>query len=134
MTVRIPTSFTVNLSLFTLLIHLLHYTRVSSSSSSFEPYQLNGGLVSAVAGNDYSIVASDTRMMNGGYEIYTRRYLTSRIWSCSSDEHHGYCESDGSLKLPSSGTETTTSVASWPTTRGLLRRDVLPIVKLSKDW
>ena len=45
------------------------------NSQSFDPYQLNGGLVSAVAGKNYCILAADTRMMDGGYQIHTRNLM-----------------------------------------------------------
>lgn len=64
-------------------------------NASFEPYQLNGGLVTAVAGKDYCVVASDTRLSTG-YEIYTRRHLTSRLWTAGDDI---LCGPDGSLVL-----------------------------------
>lgn len=51
-----------------------------ASSSTFDPYQLNGGLVAAVAGHDYTIVATDTRLTEG-YEILSRNHLSSRLWS-----------------------------------------------------
>ncbi|EED90058.1 26S proteasome subunit beta type 1-like protein, partial [Thalassiosira pseudonana CCMP1335] len=41
----------------------------------FDPYQLNGGLVAAVAGKDYVIIASDTRLTDGGYGINSRRNI-----------------------------------------------------------
>ena len=53
-----------------------------ASSSSFDPYQLNGGLVTAVAGKDYVVMATDTRMMGaGGYDILERTHLRSRLWT-----------------------------------------------------
>lgn len=57
-----------------------------SSSSSFSPYELNGGLVTAVAGNDFCIVAADTRMFGGGgYLLQSRNHLSSRLWSVEDD-------------------------------------------------
>ncbi|OEU13028.1 N-terminal nucleophile aminohydrolase [Fragilariopsis cylindrus CCMP1102] len=48
------------------------------TSSSFEPYQLNGGLVSAVAGRNFAIIASDTRMIGeGGYVLESRNHLST---------------------------------------------------------
>ena len=52
----------------------------SSSSSSFDPYLLDGGLVTAVAGRDYALVASDTRLTDGGYGIRSRDHIGGRIW------------------------------------------------------
>jgi 20S proteasome subunit beta 6 len=50
--------------------------------ASFEPYELNGGLVSAVAGQDFCIIATDTRMIGeGGYLLNSRNHLSCRLWS-----------------------------------------------------
>jgi len=71
--------------------------------NDFEPYELNGGLVSAVAGKDYCLLASDTRMMNGGYEIFTRQHLASRLWSVHQDltaDMLLLLNKDGSVRLP----------------------------------
>ena len=65
----------------------------------FEPYQLNGGLVSAVAGRNYVILASDTRLTDGSYEILTREHLSSRLWSVM-PTNNLFLEKDGSLKMP----------------------------------
>ena len=40
-------------------------------SHGFSPYDFNGGTVAAVAGTDYCVVASDTRL-SSGYEIKSR--------------------------------------------------------------
>jgi len=55
-----------------------------SAGQKFDPYQLNGGLVAAVAGKNYILIASDTRLTDGGYGINSRQYLSGRIWSASS--------------------------------------------------
>jgi len=55
-------------------------------SAKFDPYQLNGGLVSAVAGRDYVIIAGDTRLTDGGYQIQSRKYLDGRIWAATDSE------------------------------------------------
>lgn len=70
------------------------------AESQFEPYVLNGGLVSAIAGKDYLIIASDSRLTDGGYEILSREYLSSRIWSATDVDCH-CIKHDGSLVLPS---------------------------------
>lgn len=54
--------------------------------AKFDPYQLNGGLVSAVAGRDYVIIAGDTRLTDGGYQIQSRKYLDGRIWAATDPE------------------------------------------------
>ena len=56
----------------------------AAASSSFDPYLLDGGLVTAVAGRDYVLIASDTRLTDGGYGIRSRHHLGSRIWSAYS--------------------------------------------------
>lgn len=62
-----------------LISFLLH----GSIANKFEPYVLHGGLVSAIAGKDYVVVASDTRLSDGGYNILSRDHLQSRLWSTS---------------------------------------------------
>jgi len=63
-----------------LCLIFLSYHLVTIQAAEFEPYCLNGGLVTAVAGKDYIIIASDTRLTDGGYQILTRKHLKSRIW------------------------------------------------------
>ena len=89
-------------------------------AQKFEPYVLNGGLVSAVAGPDFVIIASDTRLSQG-YEILTRNHLSSRLWSvvshgrvhadeCASSENENdglyssLIHDDGSVCIPSKPT------------------------------
>ena len=38
----------------------------------FNPYKDNGGTTAAIAGDDFAIIASDTRLTNGGYGIVSR--------------------------------------------------------------
>ena len=64
------------------ILFILQTTIVSAQK--FDPYQLNGGLVAAVAGKNYVLIASDTRLTDGGYGINSRQYLSGRIWSASS--------------------------------------------------
>lgn len=63
----------------------------TSSSSSFDPYVLNGGLLAAVAGRDYIVVATDTRLTGPtGYDILERHHVSSRIWAATTT---GNCRS-----------------------------------------
>jgi 20S proteasome subunit beta 6 len=50
------------------------------ASSSFDPYEMNGGLIAGVAGADYVILAADTRLSRG-MEILQRHHTASRLWS-----------------------------------------------------
>ena len=68
----------------TILLSIIILAAVSSTAQKFDPYQLNGGLVAAVAGRDYVLIASDTRLTDGGYGVHSRRYLSGRLWSASS--------------------------------------------------
>ena len=63
-----------------LAIHITTRCTKTTDANKFDPYSMNGGLVSAIAGPDYVIIASDTRLSEG-YEILSRDHLTSRIWS-----------------------------------------------------
>ncbi|CAB9518057.1 Proteasome subunit beta type-1 [Seminavis robusta] len=67
-----------------LLILILLSTRVVGRD--FEPYTVNGGLVSAVAAKDFVVIASDTRFVGeSGYDIVSRDYVTSRLWMAQHD-------------------------------------------------
>mmetsp|Transcript_15603 Transcript_15603/g.23369 ORF Transcript_15603/g.23369 Transcript_15603/m.23369 type:complete len:414 (-) Transcript_15603:160-1401(-) len=70
-------------SILLLLSTLLLTTFPTTTAQKFDPYQLNGGLVAAVAGRDYVLIASDTRLTDGGYGVHSRRYLSGRLWSAS---------------------------------------------------
>ncbi|KAL3788827.1 hypothetical protein ACHAWO_008152 [Cyclotella atomus] len=72
---------------------LIYSATAISSAQKFDPYQLNGGLVAAVAGKDYVLIASDTRMTDGGYGINSRKYLNGRIWSASSSSSSSLLQS-----------------------------------------
>jgi 20S proteasome subunit beta 6 len=55
---------------------------IAAVLAEFDPYQLNGGLVTGVAGKDFSVIASDTRMVGeGGYQLASRSHLATRIWT-----------------------------------------------------
>jgi 20S proteasome alpha/beta subunit len=59
----------------------LHYY---CNAMEFDPYQLNGGLIVAVAHKDYIVIASDTRMIGtSGYDILQRNHISSRLWSAT---------------------------------------------------
>eukprot|EP00986_Skeletonema_menzelii_P016802 scaffold15935_cov139-Skeletonema_menzelii.AAC.2 len=67
-----------------LLLIILPLLPTLTNSQKFDPYKLNGGLIAAVAGRDYVLIASDTRLTDGGYGVHSRRYLSGRLWSASS--------------------------------------------------
>ena len=94
-----------------LLFTIIMMNHIQMIIAKFEPYELNGGLITAIAGKDYILIASDTRLSNG-YEIQSRSHLSSRLWSVSPDEHSHVLEqsssssfdvfhSDGSLRTQS---------------------------------
>jgi len=57
-----------------------------SGAAKFEPYTLNGGLVSAIAGKNFCIAACDTRMIGeGGYILESRNHFSNRLWSVDDD-------------------------------------------------
>jgi 20S proteasome subunit beta 6 len=79
-------------------------------AADFDPYQLNGGLVSAVAGRNYVVIATDTRLVgDSGYDILTRNHVSSRIWtavdtnspdsSTSNDVTKAMFSKDGSIAV-----------------------------------
>ncbi|KAL7460770.1 hypothetical protein ACHAXS_001210 [Conticribra weissflogii] len=82
----------------------------AAQATQFDPYQLNGGLVAAVAGRDYVLLASDTRLTNGGYGVNCRRYLSGRIWCASSLSSLSLSsgESSSSSSLRSNESQTST--------------------------
>jgi len=51
---------------------------LNAQAETFEFYQNNGGLVTAIAGKRFCLLAGDTRMMDGGYQIYSRNLM--RLW------------------------------------------------------
>ena len=61
----------------------------SGSGRGFDPYALDGGLVAAVAGRDYALLASDTRLTDGGYGIRSRSYLGGRVWAAADPRYGG---------------------------------------------
>jgi len=102
----------------TTLLLLLSLT--PSTANEFQPYTINGGLVSAVAGRDFVVVASDTRLSNG-YEILTRNHLQSRLWVASNGDDRclnpHLSSNDGSVLVPTTddGSSRTAPLALPPT-------------------
>ena len=89
--------------------------------NDFDPYQLNGGLVSAVAGRNYVVLAADSRMIGpGGYDILERNHVSSRLWEATDatmaaeDTQDGDLpfKGDGSLAIPASDAITSQSEAA----------------------
>jgi len=75
---------------------------IRRTAAKFEPYALHGGLVSAIAGKDYVVIASDTRLTDGGYNILTRNHLQSRLWAATNSFglDTSLLEEDGSITIP----------------------------------
>ena len=71
--------FSIHLKILTTILLLSQ-----SKSEKFQPYNLNGGLISAIAGKNYILIASDTRFSNGSYDILSRQHLQSRLYKVSS--------------------------------------------------
>jgi 20S proteasome subunit beta 6 len=87
-----------------LLVVIVAATSVQiGSASDFEPYQMNGGLVAAVAGRDWTVLATDTRLTGEGYNILHRNHLSSRLWVATetpeSSTASGWISPDGSISL-----------------------------------
>jgi 20S proteasome alpha/beta subunit len=57
---------------------------VVDASDRFNPYANNDGLCAAVAGRDYVLIATDTRMSAQGYQILERHHVSSRLWTVAS--------------------------------------------------
>ncbi len=64
---------------------LLAVFKIVAAETTFDPYAANGGLVSAVAGKDFCIIAADTRMSGSGYLLHSRNHLSSRLWTVNDD-------------------------------------------------
>lgn len=68
------------------LIAVIFLVQLWTASAKFDPYTLNGGLVSAVAGRNFCIAACDTRMIGeGGYVLESRNHFSNRLWSVDDD-------------------------------------------------
>ncbi len=50
--------------------------------------------MTAVAGRDYALIASDTRLTDGGYGVRSRKHLKGRIWSVQSSSMNIDLEND----------------------------------------
>ena len=83
-------------------------------ASDFNPYVMNGGLLAAVAGRDFMVVATDTRLAGPtGYDILDRCHIASRLWAVTplnptqsslsigqmQDAHKSMFAPDGSLNV-----------------------------------
>jgi 20S proteasome subunit beta 6 len=88
---------------------------VDLANAEFDPYELNGGLVSAVAGKDFCIIAADTRMsgMGGPYNLNSRNYLSCRIWGV--DDNAIIPKVEDSLRNNPNRAEVETTLASYST-------------------
>lgn len=51
---------------------LADYNTSNPNERRFSPYQENHGSVVAIAGKDFAVIASDTRLTGNGYTILTR--------------------------------------------------------------
>jgi 20S proteasome subunit beta 6 len=102
---------------------------VAFVAADFDPYQLNGGLVSAVAGRNYVVMATDTRLVgDSGYDILTRNHVSSRIWtavdtdSFDSDVSKAMFSRDGSIAVDFSNADS----SQLNSHTILLRKQTLP--------
>jgi 20S proteasome subunit beta 6 len=90
------------------------------NASDFEPYQMNGGLVAAVAGRDWTVLATDTRLTGEGYNILHRNHLSSRLWVATetpeSSAISSWISPDGSISLEGATTTATTNAENEDTT------------------
>ena len=61
---------------------LLALLFIAAAANDFDPYVDNGGVVAAIAGKDFGIIACDTRMKGpGGYLLQSRARFDDRLWS-----------------------------------------------------
>jgi 20S proteasome subunit beta 6 len=92
----------------------------TGNASDFEPYQMNGGLVAAVAGRDWTVLATDTRLTGEGYNILHRNHLSSRLWVATetpeSSTVSSWISPDGSVSLEATTTATATTNENDDTT------------------
>nr|ACO15486.1 Proteasome subunit beta type-1 precursor [Caligus clemensi] len=58
-------------------------------SLSFQPYQDNGGTTIGIAGPDFAVIASDTRLTSGGYDILSRN--VPKVFQLSEKSVLGSC-------------------------------------------
>lgn len=67
------------------LISSLSLLRHVIGERNFEPYEVNGGSVCAVAGKGFCIIAADTRMSGSGYLLHSRNHIATRLWTVEDD-------------------------------------------------
>ena len=75
---------------FVVIVYFLFH----ATASPFDPYLLDGGLVTAVAGWDYILIASEMRLTDGRYGIRGCHHLGSRIWSAYLSSSMVVCRED----------------------------------------
>ena len=79
-----------------------------------------------MAGRDYVLIASDTRLTDGGYGINSRRYLSGRLWSASSTSNVINADSNKEDLKVMSSTAAESNVVHWDSDGSLLLPSSIP--------